>query len=107
LVTRQDLPLDLGTLTRLRALTLRGNPLRPPFGRLADARGDLAVVTSLLDGNARRVDLSECGFERLPSEVGGWVHGVGKSQCVQSSCSACARWQQRAYLALARALPKQ
>jgi hypothetical protein len=79
--------MELGTLTRLRTLTLRGNPLRSPFGRLADVRGDLAVVRELLDAGAAVVDLSECGFERLPAQVRGsgrhleladcWVVGPG------------------------------
>lgn len=65
----QELPPALGRLTRLTALALRGNPLPPPLLRLLDAHGDLAVVTSLLNPAAAAVDLSECGFERLPPEL--------------------------------------
>ncbi len=73
---QQDLPLGFGTLTRLRDLTLKGNPLRPPYPKLIECHGDLAVITSLLDCNAVRVDLSECGFEKLPSEVVGVQRGA-------------------------------
>jgi hypothetical protein len=56
-------------MTRLTSLILRGNPLRQPFGRLADAHGDLAAAR-LLDPYSERIDMSECGFDRLPAEVG-------------------------------------
>ena len=44
-------------MTRLTALALRGNPLRQPFGRLADIHGDLAAAR-LLDPYSHRFDLS-------------------------------------------------
>lgn len=65
----QELPLDFGALAALTALALRGNPLRPPFNRVLEAHGELAIVASLLNPLAPRLDLSECGFDRLPAEV--------------------------------------
>ncbi len=55
-------------MTQLTCLTLKGNPLKQPLARIADARGDLALVGYMrLDGPS--LDLCECGFEALPLEV--------------------------------------
>lgn len=57
-------------------MNLRGNPLRPPYARLVDAHGDLAVITALLNPAAARIDLSECAFDRLPAEVAAVPRGA-------------------------------
>lgn len=64
----QDIPLSFGHMTQLQALNLRGNPLKQPLGRLADARGDLAILP-LLDVHATKLDLSQCAFDHVPAEV--------------------------------------
>lgn len=46
----QDVPRELGCLTGLQSLDLRGNPLRQPFARIAEARGDLALVAYMQVG---------------------------------------------------------
>lgn len=66
----QDLPLGLGELRQLQQLSLKANPLRQPFLRLMDAKGELAVLAFLRpEGAAGALDLEGCGFEALPKEV--------------------------------------
>jgi Leucine-rich repeat (LRR) protein len=70
LLRLQDLPLGLGELRQLQQLSLKFNPLRQPYLRLMDAKGELALLSSLRpEGAAGALDLEGCGFEVLPKEV--------------------------------------
>jgi Leucine-rich repeat (LRR) protein len=66
----QDLPVGLGDLRQLQQLSLKFNPLRQPYLRLMDTKGELALLAFLRpEGAAGSLDLEGCGFEALPKEV--------------------------------------
>jgi Leucine-rich repeat (LRR) protein len=66
----QDLPVGLGELRQLQQLSLKFNPLRHPYLRLMDAKGELPLLAFLRpEGAAGGLDLEGCGFEGLPKEV--------------------------------------
>jgi hypothetical protein len=71
----QDVPPVLGTLTKLTSFSMRGNPLRQPLARIAEARDDMALLAFVHD-RAERCDVAACGFEALPAEVCDWPRSV-------------------------------
>lgn len=66
----QELPPGLGGLRRLMAVCVRGNPLRQPYQRVLDVRGERGLLSLLRpEGEAGTLDMDGCGFELLPPEV--------------------------------------
>lgn len=51
-------------------MTLKGNPLRQPYMKVLDVKGELPLLAFLRpDGDNGVLDVEGCGFDALPREV--------------------------------------
>eukprot|EP00775_Hariotina_reticulata_P004492 gene4492-4745_t len=76
----KDLPQELGQLDQLVHVSLRGNPLRQPYLKILDSKGEQGLLRFLSPAanntaaamtlpNQGLLDIEGCGFEAVPKEV--------------------------------------
>lgn len=64
----ETLPHEFGNMTSLEGIQLEGNPLQHPYDAMYRKSPDLLV--QFLNVDTEVLDLSECGIEEIPNEIG-------------------------------------